>query len=238
MIGRLKGYYLLARDWLRRRHQEDEFVRWLRYANAGSLDPGNTWSMDYAIRNLPSGNPLVEIGSFAGLSANVICHLLRKHGRGNVFFTCDNWDVTGQQLTGRIAESELAFSDYAEYVKASYLRNVEFFSPRNRPHTIQAGSTEFFEKWSRGEQLTDVFGRSVRLGGPISFCYVDALHSCEAVRREFESIDRYLDSGGFILFDDSSVSSPFELKRLMPEIARTGRYELVHQNPNFLFRKR
>ncbi len=238
MFGRVRRFYDRVRDGFRRRHEEDEFIRWLRYANAGMLDPGNSWSMDYAIRHLPSQHPLVEIGSFAGLSANVICHLLRKHGRDNAFFTCDNWDVTGMQLTERIPESHIEFPEYAKYVKASYLRNVEFFSPGNRPHTIEAGSTEFFEKWGRGEHATDVFGRPVRLGGPISFCYVDALHTCDAVRKEFETIDRYLDTGGFILFDDSSDSSPFGLNRLMREIAGLGSYEPVHQNPNHLFRKR
>jgi len=233
-----RGYYRLVRDRLRRRSQEDEFTRWLRYANAGMLEPGNVWCMDFAIRNLPSADPMVEIGSFAGLSANVICHLLRKHSRGNKFFTCDNWDVTGRQLQERIEGSEIGFPEYARFVKDTYLRNVGFFSPQNRPFTIEAGSTEFFTRWSKNEEATDVFGRTARLGGPISFCYVDGLHSCEAVREEFRSIDRYLVPGGFILFDDSSDSGPFELKNLMPEIAALGTYELVQQCPNYLFRKR
>ena len=238
MPGGVRGFFHLARDWFRRRTLDDEFVRWLGYANAGMLKPGNAWSMDYAIRHLPSGHPLVEIGSFAGLSANVICHLLRKHGRGNAFFTCDNWDVTGQHQRGRINGSDLTFPEYAAYVKASFLRNMEFFSPRNRPYTIEAASAGFFDKWSRGEEATDVFGRTVRLGGPISFCYVDAIHSGEAVRREFDSIDSCLDRGGFILFDDSSDSSPFGLNHLMREIVGAGSYELVQQNPNYLLRKR
>jgi len=245
MIGKLKGIYRdvrgnyrYVRDRFRRRNQEDEFIRWLRYANAGMLEPGNVWSMDYVIRHLPSRHPLVEIGSFAGLSTNVICHLLRKHGRDNTFFTCDNWDVTGQQLTGRIEGSDMPFPDYAAFVKATYVRNVDFFSQRNRPYTIEAGSNEFFGKWGRGESAIDVFGRQARLGGPIGFCYVDALHACDAVRKEFESIDLHLDTGGFILFDDSSDSSPFGLSRLMREIRGHGGYELVHQNPNYLFRKR
>lgn len=238
MIGRLKRFYLIARDRFRRRHDEDEFIRWLRYANPGMLEPGNVWSMEYVMRHLPSPHPLVEIGSFAGLSTNVICHLLRKHGRDNPFFTCDNWDVTGRRLAGRIDGSALTFPEYADFVKASFLRNVNFFSPRNRPHTVEAGSEQFFAKWIRGEPVTDVFGREARLGGPISFCYVDGVHSREAVRREFESVDLHLDRGGFILFDDSSDSSPFEANRVMPEITRSGRYELVHQSPNYLFRKR
>lgn len=238
MIETLRHYYHHARDLLRRRHLDDEFVRWLGYANAGMLDPGNAWSMDYAIRHLPSDHPLVEIGSFAGLSSNVICHLLRKHGRDNPFFTCDNWDVTGQRQSGRIDGGELTFPEYAAYVKASFVRNVGFFSPRNRPYAIEAASDEFLERWRAGAETTDVFGRAVRLGGPMSFCYVDAIHSCEAVRREFESIDLHLEPGGFILFDDSADSSPFGLNRVMREIAATGRYERVLQNPNFLFRKR
>jgi len=238
MIGNLIGLYRRVRDALRRRTLDDEFVRWLGYANAGMLNPGNAWSMDYAIRHLPSGHPVVEIGSFAGLSANVICHLLRKHGRRNALFTCDNWDVTGQQKAGHIDGSVLTFPEYADYVRASFLRSVEFFSPGNRPYTIESSSAEFFAKWGHGESVTDIFGRTARLGGSISFCYVDGIHSCDAVRREFESVDACLDTGGFILFDDSSDSSPFGLSRLMREIRGHAGYELVHQNPNCLFRKR
>ena len=234
----LREFYHLGRDWLRRRALDDEFVRWLGYANAGMLKPGNAWCMDYAIRNLRTGSPLVEIGSFAGLSANVICHLLRKHGRRNAFYTCDNWDVTGRNETGSINGDGLTFQEYGAYVRAAYIRNVEFFSPGNRPYTVEMTSAEFFEKWSRGAEATDVFGRTARLGGPISFCYVDGVHSTEAVRREFESVDRWLDAGGFILLDDSSDSSPFGLNRLMGEIADGGRYELVQQNPNYFFRKK
>ena len=72
----------------------------------------------------------------------------------------------------------------------------------------------------------------------MSFCYVDGVHSREAVRREFRDLDTHLEPGGFILFDDSSDSSPFGLNLLMREIAADGRYELVRQNPNYFFRKR
>jgi hypothetical protein len=238
MSGSLAAFYHLARDWFRRRALDDEFVRWLGYANAGMLKPGNAWSMDYAIRNLPSASPLVEVGSFAGLSANVLCHLLRKHGRGNAFFTCDNWDVTGQGRTGPIDGAGLTYPEYAAYVRASFVRNVEFFSGSNRPFAIESSSEEFFRKWERGETATDLFGRAARLGGPIAFCYLDGVHSIAAARREFESVDHWLDAGGFILFDDSADSSPFGLDRLMRDIASSGRYELVQQNPNYFFRKR
>lgn len=234
----LKGLYDRARDGFRVRVLDDEFVRWLCYANAGMLKPGNAWSMDYAIRHLPSGPAVVEIGSFAGLSANAICHLLRKHGRSNPFFTCDNWDVTAHGETRRIEGSRLTFPEYARYVKESFLRNVGFFSPENRPYAIESSSADFFEKWRTAQTVPDVFGRTARLGGPIGFAYVDGIHSIEAVRAEFETIDRFLEPAGFILFDDSADSSPFGLNRLMREIAARGRYELLGQTPNYFFRKR
>lgn len=237
-IPSLKGLYDRARDGFRLRVLDDEFVRWLSYANAGMLHPGNVWSMDHALRAIAEGAAVVEIGSFAGLSTNAICHLLRKHGRANPFFTCDNWDVTAHRETRRIDGSRLTFPEYARYVKESFIRNVEFFSPENRPHTVECGSAEFFERWERREAVRDVFGREVRLGGPIGFAYVDGIHSVEAVRAEFEAIDRVLVPGGFILFDDSADSSPFGLNRLMREIAGAGHHELLGQTPNYFFRKR
>lgn len=230
--------YIGLRDRLRARVIDDEFVRWLSYANAGMLHPGNVWSMDQALRSIPDTAAVVEIGSFAGLSTNVICHLLRKHGRTNPFFACDNWDVTGQGATGSIEGSRLGFPLYARYVKDSFVRNVSFFSPDNRPYAIECSSASFFTRWEKAEMAEDVFGRTARLGGPIGFAYVDGIHSVEAVRAEFEAIDRVLVPGGFILFDDSADSSPFGLNRLMREIAGGGRHELLGQTPNYFFRKR
>lgn len=50
----------------------DDYVNWLCYANAGMLHRGNLYCFDYAIRNLPSEAPIVEVGSFCGLSANLL----------------------------------------------------------------------------------------------------------------------------------------------------------------------
>ena len=55
-----------------------EFGNWLRFANAGMLSDGNIDSFEYAIKNLPSESPLIEIGSFCGLSTNIINFYLRE----------------------------------------------------------------------------------------------------------------------------------------------------------------
>src|SRR3954466_6118167 len=64
------------------------YVQWLSFANAGMLNQGNLWCFDYAMRHLPSDAPMVEIGSFCGLSTNLISYYRQKHGRGNALFTC------------------------------------------------------------------------------------------------------------------------------------------------------
>src|SRR6516164_5638066 len=69
-----------------------EYVKWLCFANAGMLDRGNLYLMDYAINQLPSNAPIVEIGSFCGLSTNLLTHYKRKHKRTNRLVTCDKWD--------------------------------------------------------------------------------------------------------------------------------------------------
>ena len=40
----------------------DDFVNWICYVNAGMLDRGNLYCFDYAMRNLPSDAPILEIG--------------------------------------------------------------------------------------------------------------------------------------------------------------------------------
>ncbi len=38
----------------------DEYVNWLCFANAGMLDRGNLYLMDYAMSRLPSTAPMLE----------------------------------------------------------------------------------------------------------------------------------------------------------------------------------
>lgn len=79
MITKIRKLWHRGIGELRRKTLKDEYLDWLCFANAGMLDPGNIYSMDIAVRNLPSGSPVVEIGSFCGLSSNVISYLLLKH---------------------------------------------------------------------------------------------------------------------------------------------------------------
>ncbi len=216
----------------------DEYVRWLCYANAGMLDRGNLYCFDYAISNLVSAAPIVEIGSFCGLSTNLLSHYKEIHQIHNPLISCDKWLFESAETGGRLSEhSALTHAEYRDFVKGTYLRNVRMFSGNDLPFTIEAFSDEFFAAWREAQEVIDVFGRSIRLGGPISFCFVDGNHSYEYVKRDFENCDQFLERGGFILFDDSSDGSGWDVCWLMREVLQSGRYELVIKNPNYLFRK-
>lgn len=215
----------------------DDFVKWLCFANAGMLDAGNKYLMDYALGRLRSDAPILEIGTFCGLSANLLTHYKRKHGLRNRLITCDRWEFEiGDADRERVGGSHVSFADYKLFVRDSYLRNARTFSGDDLPFTIEATSKELFEMWSGGREVCDVFGRTIKLGGPLSFCYIDGNHSYEGAREDFVNCDQFLESGGFLLFDDSTLEM-FGVSRLMPEVIATGRYRLAAQNPNHLFEK-
>src|SRR5271165_4278397 len=108
------------------------------------LAAGNHYLFDHAIRHLPSAAPILEIGSFCGLSTNVISHLKRVHGVRNPLVTCDNWQFENVDGRPEIPNSPLLFSEYKTFVRDSYIRNIEMFSRDDLPFTIEMTSDEFF----------------------------------------------------------------------------------------------
>ena len=215
---------------------QDGYLSWLTFANAGMLHPGNLGLFQHAIEGAPPSGAIVEIGAFCGLSTNVLSYLLKKFEKTNLLYTCDRWRFEGSEQGGFIGNG-ITHSAYRDYVKSSFVRNVEFFGGEPKPFAIEALSDEFFELWRTRAALQDLFGRVVNLGGPIALCYVDGNHTFEYAKRDFENCDEFLVAGGFVLFDDSEDGNRFGLTPLMREIERSECYELVAKNPNYLFRK-
>ena len=215
----------------------DEYINWLCFANAGMLNRGNLYLVDFALRHLKSRSPMVEIGSFCGLSTNVLTYYKQKYGLKNRLITCDKWDFEiGESSPEALDNLPVSFVDYKHFVRDSYLRNTDFFSACDLPYTVEVTSDDFFAQWQRGETVQDVRGRTLQLGGGISFCYVDGNHSYEGAKRDYLNCDAFLECGGFILFDDSA-SEIFGVHKLMPEVLATGRYRCVAENPNHLFQR-
>lgn len=216
----------------------DEYVRWLCYANAGMLNPGNLYCFDYAIQNLPSEAPIIEIGSFCGLSTNLLTYYKQRHSAYNPLITCDKWEFETAQIDSMVGESSISHPEYRTFVKETYIRNIRMFSRHDLPYTVEMLSDDFFAAWRKSEEVADVLGRTVQLGGPISFCYIDGNHSYDFVKRDFENCNESLESGGFILFDDSEDGSGREVCLVVAEVKASEKYDVVIKNPNYLFVKR
>jgi len=216
----------------------DEYLLWLSFAVPGMLNRGNVDAMAYALARLPNDAPMLEIGSFCGLSTCVLAYLRQRHHVTNRFFTCDRWSFEGQQLGARLGNSKtVSHDDYRAFVRASFVRNAHTFCSTDLPHTIEADSDGFFGAWEKREQRADVFNRTVTLGGPLSFCYIDGNHTYEFAARDFANTDKWLVPGGFILFDDSADGSRWEVCRVIEEIVDSRRYRVVAKAPNYLVQK-
>src|SRR3977135_154509 len=75
--------------------KDDLFLAWLRYINPGMLTKANIDLLEYCIEHLTTDSPVIEIGSFAGLSLNHIIQFLRRSKRANPVFSVDQWSFEG-----------------------------------------------------------------------------------------------------------------------------------------------
>ena len=214
---------------------ENEFLNWLQFANAGMMNPGNIACFEYAIKNIKSNNPILEIGSFCGLTANVLNYFLFKYNKKNKVICVDKWVFEGSEKK-YLGDSDIRSIDYKEFVKNSFKRSIELFSKKNLPYVAEMFSDEFFELYASKNEYTDMFGNKIPLGNLFSFCFIEH-HTYEATKNDFYNCDKYLEEGGFILFDDTFDGTPFGCGDIIPLVQNSGKYELVFKNPNYLFKK-
>jgi methyltransferase family protein len=217
---------------------EDEGATQLYFSIPGILEKGNLYSFEYAISHLPSSAPILEIGSYCGLSANLLAYFKRKHQVASPVITCDKWEfqkpANGSSTNG--TPWPVSYKDWQRFARDSYIRNIKTFSGEDPPFTFEMTSDEFFTSWQNGESTRDILGREFALGGPLSFCFIDGNHAYNYVKRDFINCDAFLEPGGFILFDDSTLLKD-DVYKVMPEVMATGRYKLTAMNPYHLFQK-
>jgi hypothetical protein len=218
---------------------EDEYILWLTWVNGDMLHPGNIYAIKHCIKNLPTNDPILEIGSFAGLSTNVISYFLKKYNKKNIIFCCDKWlfERKDSDKNTNVGLSHISHNDYSSFVEETFKRNINFFSSNQKIHPIKLFSDELFEKWQNKEIFLDIFKQSVVLGGNLSFAYIDGNHTYEYAKRDFINVHQNLVPRGFILFDDTTDDNPFGLTKLIKEIKKRSDYALVFKNPNYLFQK-
>ncbi len=226
--------------------EQDDFIKRIRslVIGEGMLNNGNISLLDYAITHLPKEGCVLEIGSYGGLSSNLIIYLLRKHNKSNPFFTCDAWIYEGfndhlkasadANIDGR---TDVSRADYSLYMKNAFMNSVRFLHPQHLPFSFHMTSALFMDNWNGGENQTDIFERSVPLGGGISLAYIDGGHSYEVAWNDFLQVSSHLVVGGFILLDDSADGQNFGSAQMMAQIKKDGRFRVIAKNPNYLVQK-
>lgn len=224
---------------------KDDFLKRLSSSviGEGMLNEGNIYLIDYAIKNMPKKGYVLEIGSYAGLSTNLILHFLNKHKRTNTMMGCDAWVYEGfNDKTGKInnyidGRMDIDRSVYTNYIKNAFINATKLFHSDRLPFTCHLKSDDFFERWNENKSLQDVFGRSFNPKGGIAFSYIDGDHSYKQTKRDFENISEKLQIGGYILFDDSAKHLKYGSAKFIQEIKKNPKFKIVDSNPNFLVKK-
>lgn len=221
------------------RVKNDAYLNWLTRILGGWLVPGdnNLVIFDFAIGHMPEDGAVLEIGSFLGMSICAMSYMMRKHRRVHPLFSCDPWDFEGT------AEPIGGFFDastpqYREYCVEAFKRNIRLFAADHLPYSVEDYSHPFLDRWAVHEEVVDVLGRRVKLGGPLSFVYIDGAHTYEAASGDFWGVDPFLLPGGYVFFDDTGEAWGSEMARVVQEVQLHPDYELVVRTPNYLFRKR
>jgi hypothetical protein len=217
-----------------------KYMNWLTYANAGMLNPGSIDCIDYAMKNLSSASPILEIGAFCGLSCNTLTYYKRRNGLNNSVITCDSWTFENPENSEMLEGGEwIRYAEYRQLVKDSFARNISFFSRNDLPYAFEMTSDDFFAAWSNLRQYKDLFEREFVFGGPLSFCFIDGNHTYDYVRRDFENCDKFLEPKGFLLLDDSGDRSEYKgVCKVRDEVFKSGKYDFISKNPNYFFRKK
>ncbi|KAA3615768.1 MAG: class I SAM-dependent methyltransferase [Calditrichaeota bacterium] len=230
----------------------DEFTQRILCTVPGMLETGNLESFEYVAKHLSSKKPVLEIGSFCGLSFILLRYFLDKNNKPNKIFTCDDWSYEGffdknpsgiqdgdleayMEIVG--GNKNIRRENYVRFTKSQFKNNALFFSSHNMPASFHLSSNLFFSYWKEGSAMRDIFGNESRLGGPLSFVYIDGDHSYEQCRKDFQNADIFLGHGGFLLLDDSADGGIFGSSQVAKEVEAHSDYELIMKNPNYLFKK-
>ena len=206
-----------------------------KVAVPGWLDPGHLYCFDYAIKNLSNNYPLIEIGTFAGLSTNAILYFLDKYKKDNTLYTTDYYweDIRSDEKICTVKDPLTT----KQFLKDSFVRNVKFFNPEANIFSSDLPSDDFFKAWNEKMEIKNLHGGTFVAGGQISFAYIDGNHVYDFAKRDFENVDKILIQGGYILFDDSADYTNWGSKRVAQEAVKSGKYKIIKKNPSYFVQK-
>lgn len=224
--------------------EQDLFLKRIRSGVIGEsmLSDHNIALIDYAIRKMPQEGVVLEIGSYAGLSTNVILHLLNKHSQMHRMYCVDAWRYEGYEDNKLSYETEfidgrddVLRTDYTVYIQNAFRSAVKLFHATRMPYAYHQNSAAFFANWNKKE-MTDVFGRNMMPEGKIAFCYIDGDHSYSSAKEDYENTIKHMLPDGYILLDDTEAHLKFGSVRLRKEIMKDTRVNIISSQKNLLIR--
>jgi len=226
--------------------EEDNYLKRLRASviGEGMLHKGNLYWFDYVIKRIPNNCKVLEIGSYAGLSACAFLHLCHLNNKTVQFYNCDPWIYEGYEdhIKGQLnhidGRADVSRSDYAEYIKSSFINAMRLLSKDNLPHSFQLYSDDFFQIWGKANSKIDLFNREIPLNGSFDYVYIDGDHSYEQAKLDLRHSLDHLNTFGYILLDDSADYMSFGSARLMKDVKKMKGIKIIGKNPNYLLQKK
>lgn len=214
----------------------------------GQTGKGNFRAMQYAMEDLPRNFKALEIGSFCGLSAVLLCQLSLSLKKNGVLYSCDPWNLLEDTSKSSDLEKSKILDSYAGEIgnaNRTLLEHIQFLFELNcknhlgsfLPYSFKMFSADFFEKWNNGEEKMDIFSQTTKLGGLFHFVYIDGDHSEAGSYTDLKNSDKHLAEGGYILADDSGWRQRAGSHRAVKRFLKEYPYEVVSRNPNYLIRK-
>ncbi len=215
----------------------DEYVERLLCTVPGMMDRGNIYLMDFVIKNLSSNLPILEIGSFSGLSACLLRYLLDKYQKQNDIICVDPFIYEGwmkEDTEGIGKNKSINRVEYLNHVKASFKNNTSLFCKHQVPFLFEMTSDEFFKRWSQNNSLTDKYDKNISGQRKFSFCFVDGGHSYNQTMRDLKNCATHSERLAFVLVDDSDKHSVLESSKATFDFVKSEDVKIVKENPHVL----
>jgi MMP 1-O-methyltransferase len=158
---------------------------------------------------------IVELGSWKGRSTAWFANGVRDRGAGRVY-AVDTWKGTqNEQIHGEMLAGYAEDQLYREFAANLESRGLLQFVEPIRSDTLAAA-----RNWDPAKKIGVLF--------------IDADHSYQAARQDFEFWSPYVEVGGFVVFDD--VPGWWGPTRLATELPKW--YSMAGMSPNnFIFIK-
>ena len=163
----------------------------------------------YITSLLPKQSTLVELGSRFGSSSAFLVSAMREFSIEGNLHCVDLWETGDQTKTYSSEYPVPAFTRgmgyHASYAHKKFIEQTESVGVRDRITEHKMSTDAFAETW------TD----------PIDYMFIDADHLYDAVHKDWNNLNGFVKSGGFVSFHDYGCQFPGVLVVVDEEIDYT-----------------